>query len=77
VGGNSLNSVTSSVKVYRPILLSKYVIREEGTPWLIKCADEGNINDVGYFDTPPHVRLLITKHVDNNRRKMSIIARNM
>jgi hypothetical protein len=27
-------------KVYEPNSLSKYALREEGTPWLIKCPSE-------------------------------------
>jgi hypothetical protein len=52
-------------------------LREEETPLLIKCPDEGNLSDMRYFNTLPHVWQLITKHVNNNRRKRHIIAGNL
>jgi hypothetical protein len=56
------------VKVHGPYSLSKDALREEGTPRLIKCPGEGNLSDVGHFNTPPHVWQLMVKHVDNNGR---------
>jgi len=35
-----------------PLTLSKDALREEETIWLIKCPGEGNLNDVGHFNTP-------------------------
>jgi hypothetical protein len=60
-----------------PLTLSKNALREDVTPWLIKCPSEGNLSDVGHFNTLPHVWQLMVKHMDNNERKMPIIARNM
>jgi hypothetical protein len=59
------------------LILSKDVLREEGTPWFIKCQGEENLNDVGHFNTSPYVWQLMAKHMDNNGREMSIIARNL
>jgi hypothetical protein len=41
------------VKVHGPYSLSKDALKEEGTPWLIKCSGEGNLSDVRHFNTPP------------------------
>jgi hypothetical protein len=65
------------VKAHGPYSPSKDALREEKTPWLIKCQGEGNLSDVGHFNTPPHVWQLMAKHVDNNGRERPIIARNM
>jgi hypothetical protein len=35
------------------------------------------LSDVRHFNMPSQVWQLMAKHVDNNRRKMHIIARNM
>jgi hypothetical protein len=64
------------VKVHGPYSLSKDVLREEGTPWLIKCQSEGNLSYVGHFNFSPHVWQLMAKHVDNNEMERPIIARN-
>jgi hypothetical protein len=40
-----------SVKVHGPISLSKDVLREEGTPWLIKRPGECKLNNVRHFNT--------------------------
>jgi hypothetical protein len=34
-----------------------HCLREEGTSWLIKCPGEGNLSDVGHFNTSSHVRM--------------------
>jgi hypothetical protein len=66
------------LKVHGPNSLLKDALREEeGTPWLIKCSEEGNLSNVGHFDMPPHVWQLMIKHVDNNGRERPIIARNL
>jgi hypothetical protein len=41
------------IKVYEPYSPSKDALREEGTPWLIKCPGEGNLSDVEHFNIPP------------------------
>jgi hypothetical protein len=61
---------TFIVKVHEPYSSLKDALREEGTPWLIKCQGEGNLSDVEHFNTP-------AKHVDNNGRERPIIARNL
>jgi len=66
-----------TVKVHELYSLSKDALREEGTPWLIKCPGERNLSDVGHFNTLPHVWQLMAKHVDNNGRERPIIARNL
>jgi hypothetical protein len=66
-----------TVKVHEPYSPSKDALREKGTSWLIKCPSEGNLSDVGHFNTSPHVWQLMTKHVDNNGRDRPIIARNL
>jgi hypothetical protein len=30
-------------------------LREEGCPWLIKFTRQRSLNNVGHFNTPPHV----------------------
>jgi hypothetical protein len=67
----------ANVKVHEPYSPSKDALREEGTPWLIKCPGEGNLSDVRHFNTPPHMWQLMVKHVNNNGRERPIIARNM
>jgi hypothetical protein len=66
-------------KLMGPLTLSKDTLREEGIPWLIKCLGKRNFSDVRYFNTPPHVWQLMTKHMDNNGRERPtmIIARNL
>jgi hypothetical protein len=73
----NLNLILPPVKVYGPYSLSKDALREEETPWLIKCPGKGNFSDVRHFNTPPHVWQLMAKHVDNNRRERPIITRNL
>jgi hypothetical protein len=47
---------TAAVKKFNgPYLLSKDVLREDVTPWLIKCPGEENLNNVGHFNTLPHM----------------------
>jgi hypothetical protein len=69
--------VNLSVKVNGLYSPSKDALRGEGTPRLIKCPGEGNLSDVGHFNTPSHVWQLMVKHVDNNGREIPIIARNL
>jgi hypothetical protein len=33
-----------------PLTLSKDALRENGTPWLIKCPGEENLSNVGHFN---------------------------
>jgi hypothetical protein len=49
------------VKVHGPYSLSKDALREEGTPWLIKCPGQGNLSNVGHFnkDRATEVRVII------------------
>jgi hypothetical protein len=61
-----------------PLTHSKEALREDRTPWLIKCPSEGNLSDMRHFNTPPYVWQLIAKHVDNGReRPIMIITRNL
>jgi len=39
------------------LTLSKDVLREERTSWLIKCPGEENLNDVGHFNKRERVKL--------------------
>jgi len=66
-----------NIKVYGLYSLSKDALREERTPWLIKCQSEGNLSDVGHFNTSPHLWQLMAKHMDNNGRERPIIAKNL
>jgi hypothetical protein len=71
------NGSDTMLKVHVPYSPSKDALRKEGITWLIKCLGEGNLSDVGHFNTPPHVWQLMAKHVDNNGRERPIIAINL
>jgi len=63
------------VKVHGLYSLSKYALREDECIWLIKFTRQGSLNNVGHFNTPPHVWYLLTKHVFNNGREKLIIVK--
>jgi hypothetical protein len=69
--------VLRPIKVHESYSFLKYALREEGCPWLIKFPGQGNLSDVGHFNTPPHTWQLIAKHVFNNGKEMPIIAKNL
>jgi hypothetical protein len=52
---------TFTVKVHAPYSLSKEAFREEGCTWLIKCPGYVSLDDVGHFNTPPHVWQLFSQ----------------
>jgi hypothetical protein len=50
-----LSPIVQSDKVHGPNSLSKYALRENETPWIIKSPGECKLTNVGHFKTPPHV----------------------
>jgi len=43
-----------SMNIWKYMGLSKKILREDETSWLIKYSDEKNLNDIGHFNTPSH-----------------------